>query len=209
MRTNTQRSQAGYTLLEVMIAILILTIGFLALIAVQLGSLNGYVSARDNAQGTEVGRGLIEIAKTQALQWQKGTYSSGSDPYATDTPTDNTDPLGVIAGGGSTWTPMFNTPANVAMFRKSVDANLTGGKFCAYMRGNQLAGAPDNSTYQVQVAVVYPGPNAKLNDCVNDITLTDLDDVGSGTAPPTLEAQGYRVDYFASVIVRRSFLAKD
>lgn len=200
------RKDAGYTLLEILIAIVIIGIGFLALIAVQLGALRGFVSARDNLQATEMARRVANIIQAQGQQWMTGTWS-GNTAYDGLGPFDETDPIGAAITGSGAWVPLYDDPADFATGRPALDTNYIGGKFCAFVRGGPMTGAIDGSVLQFQIAVVYPNATAKLTDCLTDITLTDLDVVGSATTVPALEAKGLRASYYGTVVVRRSFLA--
>ena len=192
-------TDAGYTLLEVMISMLILAIAFLALIAVQLGALNGYISARDNTEATELARRTAELMKVEALQWQSGTYDTGTPVYSNaESPFDVANPVATL---GTTWTPLVNTPVDVGFARSGVTSGQLGGKFCLYAKGGYMAEGMNNAAKQVLIAVVYPGPNANLLQC-STITDTMLEGTGSVGLAPALELQGYRVVYNATVVVR-------
>lgn len=203
MTKTTPREKTGYTLLEVMIAIVIIGIGFLALIAVQLGALRGYISARDSLQSAEAGRRVAEIVQAQGEQWVQGTWS-GTQAYGGVGPFDVVDPIGDALTTGD-WVSLFTRPSDVAANRPSLDPEHLGGKFCAFLRGGAMPGAITSSVLQFQIAIVYAGPNATLNEC-SQIDTVDLDSVGSTTTPPALEAQGLRASYYGTVVVRRSHL---
>lgn len=201
---SEKTAQGGYTLMEIMIAILILAIGFLALIAVQLGALNGYVSARDNTEATEVGRRISELVRVQGLQWRTGNYSTGSAAYTgSETPFDVADPIEEADSGG--WVRLFDTPVDARLSRRGFDTNHVGGRYCAFIRGGNLPGG-NNSVKSYQIVVVYPAATAVLKDCDADINTADLDDVGSTTTAPALEQKGLRANFLGTVVNRRSWL---
>jgi prepilin-type N-terminal cleavage/methylation domain-containing protein len=208
---SRRRAQSGYTLIEIMIAILILAIGFLALIAVQLGALNGYVSARDNTEATEVGRRISDLLRVQGQSWWEGGYPGDTVAYSgDDTPFDVDDPI-KAADSADGWVRLFDDPVDARLSRKAFDEDHVGGRYCAYLRGGTLPGAADGSVKTFQIAVVYPAANVTLRSCLPPgdglIDPDDLDDVGSTTSPPALEAQGLRTNYFGTVVTRRSWLA--
>lgn len=204
-RRAAKRGQAGYTLLEILIAIIIVGIGFLALIAVQLGALRGFISARDSLHAAEVGRRVAELLSIQGQQWIDGNFTGGAAYVTEASPFDVADPIGAMASGD--WVSLYVRPADLATFRITSDSTEhLGGKFCVYTRGGQMTG--EESVHQYQIAVVYAAPNATLNFCDDDDSpITDkLDDVGSPTDPPALDAEGLRVSYYGTVVVRRSHL---
>jgi hypothetical protein len=197
--------------MEIMVAILILAIGFLALIAVQLGALNGYISARDNTEATEVGRRIAELVRVQGQQWKANTYAGASAAYSgSHTPfrTAISDPI-QAADGASGWVRLFDEPVDVRLNRTEFDSDHVGGRHCAFIRGGDLPGAADGSVKTYQIAVVYPAANATLNSCEDDIATGDLDDPGSPTSPPPLEQQGLRANFFGTVVTRRSWLSDE
>lgn len=201
------RKVAGYTLLEILIAIVIIGIGFLALIAVQLGALRGFISARDSLHAAEVGRRTADLLRVQGQQWIDGNYAGGAAYAATASPFDLTDPIGTLLGT-SEWVSLYTTPSDFATGRVGLDPNFVGGKYCVFARGGQMTG--EASIHQYQIAVVYAAPNATLLSCDNDsIDRGDLGDVGSTAAAPALDAQGLRVSYYGTVVVRRSHLATE
>ena len=226
----------GYSLLEVMISMVVLAIAFLALIATQLGSLNGYVSARDTLQAGELGRRTAELLQIQGSQWTNN-QSTGipmtldtfvpTEPYdpSDATPFDRDNPVADIVGAGGAWVALVDTPIDTRFNRVNTDISTDhlGGKYCVYARGAEMAptfadfstGAGTMSSMRFQIAVVYPGPRAVLTNCQIGVTITaaELDNVGNPTAdpfvPPALESRGYRVSYFGTILVRRAHLAQN
>lgn len=223
--------QKGYSLLEVMISMLILGIAFLALIATQFGSLNGYVSARDTLEAAEIGRRTAEILHIQGSQWVENvdgdadpatppTYS-GVPVYAAGAPTpfDATDPIQDILDANGEWLPLVNVPVDGRFNRRiaAISDNHVGGRFCIYAKGAPMASAFENfgggdvvAALRFQIAVVYPGARVALTDCTfgGPVQAADLDDVGDRVAgtPPPLELEGLRVSYFGTLVVRRAYL---
>lgn len=226
-------NQRGYSLLEVMISLVILAIAFLALIASQLGALNGYVSARDATQAAELARRTGELLQVQGTQWVLNVDHDGDPmtiptfnpeiPYVSTSPTpfDRDNPIDAIrTAAGNIWIPLVDTPVDTRFNRKKtgVDDNHLGGKYCIYARGadfgNQFTamnGDPIVAAMRFQIAVVYPGPRAALPDCTV-ITAAQLNDVGDPTAnpyvPPALEGLGFRAAYSGTVVVRRAHLTQ-
>jgi type IV pilus modification protein PilV len=96
------RSAAGFTLLEVMIALLLATIGLLGTVAVQQTMFNATANANDAAIATRLA--------TQALEEFSGRIVLvGQDQLATEVSSDWTDTTYLNAAGAShaTQTPDF------------------------------------------------------------------------------------------------------
>ena len=224
-------NQRGYSLLELMISMVVMAIVFLAIIATQLGTLQGYVSARDAVGAAEVGRRTVEILRVQGSQWisntdnnTPGTFTFEPDDVydaSANTPFDLTNPIDEIRAAPD-WTHLVETPVDVRLNRNNAFIlGHLGGKFCIFAKGEDMAsvftdsrfsGAADTvGAIRFQIAVVYPGPNAILTNCEigEQITAAELNDVGApdGT-PPILEFRGIRVAYFGTVVVRRAHLTQ-
>lgn len=217
---NTRRV-GGFTLLEVLISIVIITIALFGVLLTQVTSIQGYTSARDYTRASEIAKVTTEMLHLEASTWraidpnlQSATTGWSGIPGA-DSPFDRS--LSTIAGGGWSWAVMTNEPVDERLAR---DANLTGGRFCIFARGDyvrldmtdlvDLADPDDSSSdvvsspvFQVQVAVVYPGPTANpITDCSEDV---DTDDLVSNDvdAIEALEVKGQRVAFYGTVISRR------
>ena len=213
----------GYSLLEVMISMVVLAIAFLALIATQLGSLSGYVSARDATAAAEIGRRTSEILRIQGSQWVQNTVPDppgpptfvGEAPYD-PSPFDTTDTIQAIIGATPAWVPLVDTPVDGRFNRSGVTPNHLGGKFCIYARGAPMASMFEDlggndvvAAIRFQIAVVYPGPRATLNDCTGSgpVTPALLAVVGNSAGTiPGLETIGMRVAYFGTIVVRHAHL---
>ena len=220
------KNQHGYSLLEIMISMVILAIAFLAIIATQIGSLRGYVSARDTVQATEMNRRVAFMLQAQGTQWLDNVDddSNGGTPDrfnptalfagTADDPLDVDDPFRTIRNAPG-WVALVDKPVDGRFRRQNVSAALTGGKYCLYARGADLpaayndfsTGAPITAATRFQLAVVYPGPTASLDDCAVDGTVTAamLDDTST---PPLAELSGFRIIRSGTIVVRRAYLTQ-
>lgn len=209
--------------MEVLIAMVIMSIGFLALIQVQLGALNGYISARDNTEASELARRIAEMLDVEAAQWRDGGILDGGGnvtltvvPYAdggSDTPFDVDAPLALAAATPGAWIRLFENPSTVRFGREGMSTasayQFVPGRYCAYVKGGLSSGSAN--TIQAQIAVVYPAPKTVQIACPEADSLpADLDDVGSSVsgspAPPALEGVGFRVVYYGTLVARRRHL---
>lgn len=78
-RRSKRARRAGYTLVEVMIAIAILTASSVAILALQEIVVHGNVTARQMTTATQIARTTEELLRVDALNWtQAGTTASVS-----------------------------------------------------------------------------------------------------------------------------------
>lgn len=188
-------NEDGFTLVEILVAAAILSIGIAAALAVQWNALSGYTQSRDTSHAARIGRQLIEIMRVESQQWGASTddVTSAVSTKAFSNSNFSVNPLLGSAPGG--WTSVFTEPVDIRL-------NTTGNtRFCAYIRGKQ-----DTSNYdmvKVHVAVVFPksGTNWSGGTCDTSIT-SDLD----AASPNTLELTGYSAVYMGTVISRRDFM---
>jgi prepilin-type N-terminal cleavage/methylation domain-containing protein len=139
-----ERRQDGYTLVEVMMALTVLAIGASGIFALQTVAVGGNAEASNLTSATNIGRGWIEIIKTQALAWN----NFGPNP-----PSDLADaPL--LNGLGPAWTAL--TLAGPPSPQRRDGAFSPDGLFCAQARSDVPvvgAGLPPINGREVTVRV--------------------------------------------------------
>lgn len=211
----------GFTLIEVLISIVVMTIAFFAVLAVQGSALIGYTAARDSTEATELLRATVEVITAESQAWTNpntppspaaASFPStwGTSPFRFDNilvniaPGDN--------GGGFTeweWTHLHEDPIDSRIVD---DAEVMGRKYCVYARAgylpvdmsdlNQTDGSGNtlnSPIMRVQVAVVYTGRTGFIDDC-------DSADITSVLTPENLEdleLEGLRAVFGGTVVVRR------
>lgn len=220
MRLNleNQRRVGGFTLLEVLISIVIITIALFGVLLTQVTSIQGYSSARDYTRASELGKVTTELLHIEGSTWSTGSLTTtdwGATP-GDDSPFDAG--LSDMAGAGWDWIVLTDDPVDERLAR---DDDLTGGRFCILARGDymefdtqdlntyttpgDLSTFQDSPVFQVQIAVVYSGPTANpISDCDNGIETDDLVP-NDPDAIETLELAGQRVAFFGTVITRRDW----
>lgn len=212
MRASVHR--AGFSLIEILIAIVVLAITFLAVISVQGTAMTGYSANRDLVQSSEVARAIIEMAKLEAHQL-RGDSSLGladaTQPlFDADTSPHNLGNDGILGSLSDAWQPVFTNPVDPRLVQNS--ATLLGGRYCVFVRGfplnidsnvNPTTTVSGADGFVLQVAVVYPSARGQLANCAEDIDENLLDP----TDLDSLEMEGLRVSYFAATALRREFLS--
>lgn len=206
--------QNGFTLMEVMISMLIMTIAFFAILMTQGTALDGYGATRDGTAAAEVGNSVIELMQLEGMQWRTGCFNTAapSNTYATgSTPFDIEQLLVKIQEKKWAWLSLHAAPVDVRL----ASGSSINGRFCVFARGDfRKVDLDDTNSYdtttndfqcspvfQSQIAVVYAGPNGNLTSC-DTIATTDF----TPESTDALELKGLRVSYFGTVVMRREWL---
>ncbi len=156
-----RNKQAGFTLLEVLIAVAIIAIGLVAMMAMQVAFVNGSTMARDMSTATQLGQWVVEDLKAESMMWN----NLGGNLTATNTP----NLFAGVQGNRGQYMRMYNgMPMNPdGMVR---DTSLLGGsallagrakvnaKFCVDVRMDFMANS-NNEVIIGQVRVVWPSDN--------------------------------------------------
>lgn len=96
-KTGTDGKQQGFSLIEVLIAMAILSIGLLAIASMQIGAINGNVSANRRSVSEKLGTDTME--RLIRLNWSDSDLSIGNhtDP---GNPIDGIYTIGWVVSGG-------------------------------------------------------------------------------------------------------------
>lgn len=63
------RTSAGFTVIEILIAVVVSSVGFAAVFAMQLGSMQGNISAREMAAATNLAESTVARLRHEAYTW--------------------------------------------------------------------------------------------------------------------------------------------
>lgn len=80
----TAASQSGVGLIEVLVAVLVLSIGFLGIAALQVMSLSTNNSAMARSMATISSYSIMDAMRADAAVAEAGTYNTGATPIAAD-----------------------------------------------------------------------------------------------------------------------------
>lgn len=208
MDPQPPRQPSGFTLMEILIAMLILAIGIMATLSMQFTALGGASEARDNTNASEVAKRVLHIMRIEAQAWRTNTISGdlASQKTYEDGAFANTPILQATAeNAGWTWTQVFSTPVDA---RLSPSGNT---RYCAYTRGGYLDSTPSTGVFKVQIAVIYPGVNETFpgGTCFAGTDPEVATSLNPALAPDdtnSLQMSGFRANYFGGLITRRSYL---
>ncbi|HOX45754.1 MAG TPA: prepilin-type N-terminal cleavage/methylation domain-containing protein [Myxococcota bacterium] len=160
--------RAGFTLIEVMMAMVVMSLGVFAVIQLQVVAIRGNAYARERTEAYEIALGVAEEMRLQSLRWKPGTvfsavfYNPSSLPNPGAQPLDGVDILDTQL---QTF-PFYNdTPLGDSAFENADPINVFGA----------LAGAVDGqrSIYRVHYAMyqVRPAPGLPVNPGLVRVTV--------------------------------------
>lgn len=69
--------KGGFTILEVLIAVVVMAIGLMAMMAMQVAFINGTTGARDTTTGLMVGESVVEQLRMEGTMWSNITPDLG------------------------------------------------------------------------------------------------------------------------------------
>lgn len=146
MTAERRRRPGGFTIIEVLVAVIITAVGFAAIFSMQVGSIQGNVEARELAAATNLAERYVARLRRDAYQW-----TVGPRPAAAQAP--------VLAAGPGVWHSLTPDPVD-HNGRVYIDDDANGSplarqRFCAhYWLG------PNNPALEgvlnVRVRIVWP-----------------------------------------------------
>ncbi len=169
------KNQQGFSLLEIMTAMVVLAIGLVALISMQTVSLESQISIRDVQIGGSLAEQFLEMLQVDALRWKNTTLVAANLRYL------NPKKYAISTQTSTVWHRYTLEPVNHQMRHRSVlPANRRGeARFCIYFSyrwAGVLAGVNDyqDELIEVNTVVLVPRkPNRFSNNvpgCTNAAT---------------------------------------
>ncbi|TXD35439.1 prepilin-type N-terminal cleavage/methylation domain-containing protein [Lujinxingia vulgaris] len=197
--STTSASPRGFSLIELLIAMVLMSVGVMATIAMQFISLGGYTASREVTGATEMARQVEARLRAEAMAWNGAMAPSTVDEVYNDG--RGSAFLADIANAGGGWVRLYDQPVNQRMRPDDGAA-----RFCVFGSAEQLQEGGIAQPYlQVRLAIVYPGANGAFpgQDGGNLNGRCDAIDAGlliPGDEDLKLELEGLRASYFASAI---------
>lgn len=214
--TSQVRAARGFTLVEVMVATLIFSVGMMAVITMEFSALRAYSASHHLTVATQMASRTISVVQLERANWSASNFGSIAQVGALTPVYDagtGTDPININVMGSvknTEWTWLRASPEPLTD-RMERDVQL--GRYCIYVRGGNNGfgegaqavldvgtGATKNVEVMttVQVAVIYPTKSTSFvtPDCTSvrcegsgDQLITDLlDPAGMDMASSSLLA---------------------
>jgi len=142
MTSRRKAARAGYTLVEVMMAVAVMTVGAVGIIALQVAATHGNIEAREMTTASTSARTWIERLKRDGLNWTQG----GAGVAAADLARTNYLLAVPAAGTEGAW------------FRPNIDADFPNDSYAFdhFGRDTTVAGDIRFCTH-VRLSWLYPG----------------------------------------------------
>jgi prepilin-type N-terminal cleavage/methylation domain-containing protein len=193
--STARRSRGGYTLIEVMMAIAVMTVGAVGIMALQSATVVGTREANEHSIATEATRTWLERLRQDSLFWQ----TSGPAGLAT-TEFLNTIPVGPNTAGE--WhTPLPAVADRSYGFDSFGSDTTTAGemKYCTNVRYMWLSG---QGAIRVDVRTWWHRTHG--NDAITDLTLfAGCNPADAAPITTELDAANPRIRaVYASTVVR-------
>lgn len=180
MRTHRARRTAGFTIVEVLVAVMITAVGFAAIFSLQIGSMQGNIEARELAAATNLAERYVSQLRADAYMW-----TTGLRPKADITPT--------LARAPNQWHSFTEQPVDQnGRAHRNADPRfgspLSRQRFCVHYWVGERDPAMDG-VIRVQVRVIWP---------VASLDTSSLDEICSEA-----QADGFRRDLskFRSIVL--------
>lgn len=195
---DAEQSRRGFSLIELLVAMVLLAIGILATMAMQISTLKGYTAARETTGSSEIARTTEQIIRAEARDWNAGNNAEGGsfqDPYS-----DQAGIFEQLMSNPGNWQRVYAEPVTQRYNGESVDPNGpddSARRFCVYAVGQEVASeapsAGQTPDYvRVGMAVIYPTGEGRFDD---GCPTTDNISLNSGDRTD-LELEGYRATHY-------------
>ncbi len=159
--------RAGFTLIEVMLAVLIMIIGLVGIIAMQIVAIQANGAARDLTEATNVAEHFVALLQQDGSSWNGGGTLDGTI-YLTDL---DTTP--------DTWLPISDQPMNVLGVPREDLAGLKGAGRAKYCVAYKLHWGVQDAVITGFVRVFWPRISSTQTTAGcgtgTGVALTDLD----------------------------------
>lgn len=184
-RARRHRRRGGFTLVEAMLSMVILSVGVLGVMSMQGATTNAAKTAQDFTQAQAIGERMMELIRLDALRWRAPGTTGLSSTQIMKVAAPPTEAL----GSQGAWSTIPNGVINATMAGSKVDRNFMprvdnwalGFRYCVYFR---LAWANPPMSMRVDVRVAWARDNANqsyLADC-----LANADNVHNAQLPQSI-----------------------
>ncbi len=178
-------NEKGFTLIEVMVAAAVFSVGMLAVLTMEFTSMNAYATARDQTVAAELSNRTMSVLRTEMLNWQL----SGSNEIPNAPVYNAASPFQVSSSFLTTMsqTPWIWASATIEPVNEQLRASNVSGRYCVFYRGGEMAGARAQGQgdvggaprcisplFQIQISVVYPAMGNTFRGLSGEAAMTTI-----------------------------------
>lgn len=149
-----ENGTSGFTLVEVMAALLIFGVGLLGIMALHVVARKGNADSQNVTAATAISEHWMERLRTESKMWFQGPSDITSDatPLLSQAGIDVTTPGAVTSWTSPPFNPLLDREMNEAELNPSDGSLLTAGDFCTQYR---LATLVPNRVLRAEVRVMW------------------------------------------------------
>ena len=171
LKQQKRVTNRGLTLIEVMIAVVVFSVGMMAVLMLQFSAIEAYSTSRDVTQGADVAARINAMLRIEIEQSRQS--NTNASVYQVNSPFDSTNLQDAIINNAWQWQIATPAPVDERLLPKQSTSSAPG-RYCAYIRGDFIPdrlGAVDaatgdptsnNSDLRTHVAVVFPAANREM-----------------------------------------------
>ena len=170
LKQQRRVTNRGLTLIEVMIAVVVFSVGMMAVLMLQFSAIDAYSTSRDVTQGADVAARINAMLRIEIEQSRQSNTNAAV--YQVNSPFDTANLQDAIVNNAWQWQVATPQPVDERLLPKQ-GTSAAPGRYCAYIRGDFIqdnlggldnAGNPlsNNSDLRTHVAVVFPAANREM-----------------------------------------------
>ena len=165
---STRRKAAGFTIIELLIAIVILSVGFIAVYTMQVLVVEGNINSAQMAEATALGERWVEILRREALRWNAATGFNNCCQLS-----ELMSPANLNSWQRPVNNPPCVYPGNAGMVNgENVDVTLANPqhrldqRYCIWLRGDYVV-STGQRVARVEVRVLWPKTTGNFAQFIN------------------------------------------
>lgn len=165
---RAQKTARGFTIVEVMVAVIITAFGFAAIFSLQIGSMQGNISARDLSSGVNLAERYAEMLRTDAFMWTAGPATAIPYPASRTQGANGQPASNWLNKAGGVWHPIAFVPMD-QNGQVHVDDDAVNGtalarqRFCVHYRVDPLGGNFDG-VLSARVRAIWPRSSMDISE---------------------------------------------
>lgn len=198
----------GFTIIELLVVVAITTVGFVAVLNLQIGTLHGAAAARDQQMAVQLAQSVGSTIRLEGLNWVEGvsTTTLNGTSFILNAPTDTTAGqtsgwlVAWAAGGGTDLQvgpagadPTWDLGANEALGARNIAGESINRHFCVHYR---LTWVISDQLLRGDVRIMWPRRRGALTTyTLCPIGMEQrLEDISTLTMPVTIPRNVFLVN---------------
>lgn len=202
-KPKTINTRRGFTLVELMIAVMVFSVGMMAILMLQFGAIDAYSAGRDQTIGADVAQRAEAVFKLEVQRANQSTpLVNVNSPFNVSSQTFEQS----LTNSPWIWVAVTPEPVDERMVQSR------SARYCVFARGdllnnnaalgsvtrnNGMGDVQQNDLVRAHMAVVYPGANRSFNattQCVDVFTQFQCNGAIDTLLDPAIQVGDLAVD---------------